>query len=250
MYLRAILHDYVHKYSMNKKLKAIQLRLGGRSYGEIQKSLDISSKGTLSYWFKNLILPLRARKRLKAKILDAKKRGLFKFNKERTLSIIKENQRILAESQGKIPKFSQTNLLILGTALYWGEGTTRVKQRGYQVVSFSNSDPEMIKIFMIYLRKILGIPENKIKPGIHIYPNLNPEKVKKFWSSITKLPKEKFYIFQNVSRASKFIRPKNFLPYGTLNIRVNDRRLFNKIKGYIAGISAQSLIYNKSISAQ
>ena len=225
---------------MDKKSKAINLRLSGKSYGEIQKSLGITSKGTLSYWFKDLRLSSDARKLLETKILDAKKRGLFKFNKERTLLIKNEHQQILIQSQKEIPKLSKTDFLILGTALYWGEGTTREKQRGYQIVSFTNSDPKMIKIFMIYLRKILNVPENKIKPGIHIYPNLDREKTRRFWSLITNIPKERFYIFQNVSRASKHIRPENFLPYGTLNIRVNDRRLFNRIKGHIAGIISQS----------
>lgn len=228
---------------MSKKSEAIKLRLGGKSYGEIQKLLNISSKGTLSYWFRNLNLPIKAKKILAKKVFNIQKRGLLEFNKRRTALIKEENQRILIQAQKEIPRLSRKDLLILGTALYWGEGTTREKQRGYQRIAFSNSDPEMVKVFMAYLRKVLEVKEDKIKAEIHTYPNLSKERATRFWSINTGLPTKRFYIYQRISGASRLVRPTNFLPYGTLNIRVNDRKLFSRIKGYIAGITAQSLLW-------
>ena len=225
-------------YNHKIKAQAIKLRLSGRSYGEILKALNISSKGTLSVWFRGLRLSSGARKRLRKNIETAYKRGLFDFNKQRTQKIFAENKKILTESAKAIPELSQRDLLLIGAALYWCEGTTREKRLNHRI-SFSNSDPRMISIFMKYLRETLEISEEKIYAEIHAYPNIDIPKAKQFWLEITRIMPDKLSIYFNVSKVSKFVRPKDFLPYGTLNIRVNNRQLFYRIKGYIQGIINQ-----------
>ncbi len=69
-----------------------------------------------------------------------------------------------------------------------------------------------------------------------IYPNINPQEAIDYWQDITKIPKENFRYNIAVSRASQGKRPKHLLPYGTLQIRINGRREFFKIKGLIDGI--------------
>lgn len=219
-----------------KKQKAIALRLQGKSYGEILKALHISSKGLLSYWFRDLILSDVAKKRLESKKILARKRGLLQFNKERTQNIVLENTKITEASRKKVPLFKKVYLLLIGAALYWAEGTTRERTYGYQIVSFSNSDSTMVRLFMRYIREILKVPEEKIYAGIHLHPNIEKEKAQLFWSKITRIRKNHFYIFNHISKSSKGIRPLHFLPYGTLNIRINDRRLLCEIKGHIKGI--------------
>lgn len=219
--------------------KAINLRLRGKSYGEILKELNLTSKGTLSYWFSNLRLPPHAQRRLVDKIALARKKGLLAFNTRRTRRIVIENNRIFKDAIKNTPVISKEQLLLIGAALYWGEGTLRSRERGYPTVSFSNSDPNMVRVFMWYLRKGLGVVDTQIKSGIHIHPNIKAEKAKRFWSKITKLPKGTFFITEQISRASKFKRKGNFLPYGTLSIRVNRRQPFYRIKGYITGIIKQ-----------
>lgn len=220
-----------------KKEKALQLRSQGKSYGEILKILNISSKGLLSYWFKNVTLSPLAIKRLERKKLLARKRGLFQFNKNRTRKIVLENASIIKKSKKEVSKISKSALLLIGAVLYWAEGTTRERLYGYPIVSFSNSDPAIIEIFMKYIRTILQVPDTKIYAGIHIHQNIQKETAKIFWSKITGLPKDRFYIFNQISKASKGKRPSHFLPYGTLNIRINNRQLLYRIKGHIQGIT-------------
>ncbi len=222
-----------------KKARAVQLRLAGKSYGEITKILNVSSKGLLSYWFRDLVLPVKVRKKLSRKIAFARKRGFFRFNKERTAAILADNELVAKQAAASIKRLAKNELLLVGAALYWGEGTTKELEYGYQRISFSNSNPIMVKIFMRFLREILSVEDDKIKAGIHIHPNISAEAAKKFWSKVTGLDAGKFYIFNQISRASQLKRPPNFLPYGTINIRVSNRQLFYKIKGYINGIIAQ-----------
>ncbi|MCX6702338.1 MAG: hypothetical protein NTW60_00480 [Candidatus Wolfebacteria bacterium] len=220
-----------------KKEKAIKLRLEGKSYGEILKLLKIPSKGTLSFWFKDIKLSIEAKERLKKNVEIAYKRGLFAFNKKRTARIDKENKLILSNSIKSIKPISDYELLLIGSMLYWGEGTIRHGRYKYPYLSFSNSNPEIIKTYALFLRRILGAQNERIKGNIHIHDNIKEGAVRKFWAGTTKLPESNFYITRQISRASKFKRDKKFLPYGTLEIKVSpERQLFYQVRGYIDGV--------------
>lgn len=218
------------------KQKATELRFSGYSYNAIKKELGIKSKGTLSYWFSGLALPPESQKKLEKNIQRARECGLLEFNKKRTKRIKEEN--ILAHKNGSamINDLSPHDLLLIGTCLYWGEGTKAENKHSNLALAFSNSDPEMIMAFMKFLRKIFQVDESKIMAGIHIYPSIDADYAKRFWSRVTGLPVKRFYIVQQVSRASKGKRAFNRLPYGTAVIKVSNRRLFFKMKGMIKGV--------------
>ena len=213
------------------------MRMQGKSYGEIMKALGVSSKGTVAYWFKDIVLSAEAEVLLRAKMELARKRNLIDFNVKRTQSIIKENAAIRSDSAKAIGALSKRDLLLVGTALYWGEGTTRELTRGYQRVGFSNSNPDMVSIFMRYIREILKVDEAHLYAEVYIHPNITKEDVEEFWFKITKIPRDRISIFTVVSSSSTFKRPKNFLPHGTANIRIYKRRAFYAIKGFIDGIN-------------
>lgn len=218
------------------KEEAISLRLSGRSYNFIRKNLGLKSKGTLSYWFKELNLPEESKEKLKKNIQLAYDRGLFKFNRERAERIKNENLVEFKNGVKKIKGLSKNDLLLIGASLYWGEGTKSENRSGNLSLAFSNSDPDMIKVFMRFMREVLEVNEEKIRAGVHIYSSINPNQAKKFWSGVTKLPIDRFYIVNQVSRASQGKRAFNQLPYGTVVIKVNNRKLFFKVKGMIKGV--------------
>ncbi len=222
-----------------KKDAAIKLRLQGKSYGEILKILNIPSKGTLNAWFKNLELSKAAKEKLQDKMDLARERGLFKFNEERTKKVQNENKEITQQFFDQVKEIPLKDFALIGAALYWAEGRTREKDGKHPPVSFSNSDPEMIKIFMKYLRKIFIVKEDKIKYEIQTHPNISEAEAKRFWSKIVETEINNFAVYNRISKAGQFVRPANFLPYGTLHIRISDRKLFYRIKGYIKGITHQ-----------
>ena len=218
------------------KTKAIALRIEGHSYSQIKKVLGLKSKGTISYWMKDVTLPKIAQKKLAKNILLATKKGLLSFNKARTRKIKKENSVSYNEGVKLIPKnLTKLDLLLVSTALYWGEGTKSGDNTPSPRFSFANSDPNMIKVCLRFLREILCVEDQKIRGGIHIYPDTNVENAKKFWAEITGLPKERFYIITQISRAGQNLR-KNKLLHGTLHVKVNSRLIFYKVKGLINGL--------------
>lgn len=226
------------KYSSKIKSTAIKLRQSGKSYGYIMKTLNIHSKGTINYWLKDVILTKESKKLLRENSELAYKRGLYKANEQRQEKTKLENLEYLSFGEDKINNVDIHSLAILGAALYWGEGTkSESKNTSYRMISFANSDPLMVSVFMKFLRKVLIVPEDKLHGGIHIYPSTDKEKAMYFWSKITKIHKDKFYIVKQVSRASKNKRPTNLLPFGTAVIRISGRKYFYIIKGMINKIT-------------
>lgn len=217
------------------KQKAINLRLEGNSYGYIKKTLDLKSKGTLSAWFKDLVIPDAAKKKLEKNNLIAIKKGLLSFNTDRTARIKVENEVVHKKGFDTIPKnLNKRDLLLIGTALYWAEGTKAVNKTS-PAFSFSNSDPKMIRACMRFIREVLCVPEKDIGGGMHVYPTTDVVTARKFWADVTELPAAKFYIVTQISRASHGIR-ENKLPNGTLHIRVSKRLVLYKMKGMISGM--------------
>lgn len=226
----------------NDKNQALKYRLQGKSYAEINKLLGVP-KSTLSGWFKDVILNKAAQERLASRTREGAMRGLMKRNKQQTLIAVMNAKKLRRKFKKQITSLSKKELLILGVALYWGEGYKRpiIKNgiaKSYHPVSLSNSDPKLVMAFLKFLREICGVEEAKINAGLRIYQHQNPNKLLIFWSELTKIPKERFQKFYyGVSKSSLGKRPFNILPYGTIQIRVNDSKLFHQIMGWLEGIS-------------
>jgi len=220
--------------NIHLKEEAISLRKKGESYNNIRKKLGLKSKGTLSHWFKDIKLSKKSIVLLNKNNKLAHERGLFKANKNRRTRIDTENEKSYIEGQSYIKSISKRDLLLIGAVLYWGEGTK--SEKGNLSLGFSNSDPLMTSVYMKFVRKILKVPEERIRAGIHIYPSISANESRLFWSKVTNLPKDRFYIVTQISRASQNKRPFNILPYGTVAIKINNRLQFYKVKGMIKGI--------------
>ena len=129
---------------------------------------------------------------------------------------------------------SKKDILLIGTALYWGEGFKKTRW----TVSFSNSDPLMIKFIMKFFIEVCRIPKEKIKATVQTHPNVTDENAINYWSEISKIPLCQFRkCYTRLSPSSKQKRPINTLPFGTLRLSIGDYKTINKIKGWIQGIS-------------
>lgn len=119
-----------------------------------------------------------------------------------------------------------SNLKLAGIMLYWGEGSKTGNE-----VGFSNSNPEMIKLFLLFLRRICGVEEKRIRPMIHMYPDQNKDYLEGFWSAVTKIDKKMFY--RTYIHDGKPGTYKNKSKYGTVGIKYSDKKLLKLILGWI-----------------
>ncbi len=224
------------------------MRLEGHSYSDIQKSLNLPSKGTLSNWFKDLQLSPDAHRILRQRAITASKKNFRKFNAARSKMIKSENAKEFSNGLRRIGSLTARELMLIGAALYWGEGTKSDNNGKGPTLAFANSDPTMVKVYLQFVRKIFNVPNTKIRGGIHLYPATDVAKARKYWADTTKLPPDRFYVTTMVSRLSAGKRNPHLLPYGTVTLRVHNRKLFHHIKGMIRGLFEAKIISPDTLS--
>jgi len=220
-----------------KGKKIILLRKKGKTYGEIEKILNLP-RGTVVWWGKKVKLTKKEKKIILDKSRKKWRKNIVGFNrinaKIRSDKAREIRDAITLKAKRKIDRISKKDLLVIGTSLFWAEGSKSHRWH----LCFANSDSEIIKVMMRFFREICHIPDEKIKALVHIYPGLSYKKVLTFWTKITKLPKENFWKPQTqISRASKRKRDRNTLPYGTIHLTVGNTEIASQVKGWIQGIS-------------
>lgn len=225
----------------DKKNQALKLRLQGYSYGEIRTKLGIP-KSTLSTWFSGLKLPEEVWNKILNKGRRKSIKRLIERNKRQTPLAIERALTVQKKAQLDIKNLSRHDLFILGAILYWAEGYKRPVIRNgvkktFHVVSFTNSDPYLVQLFLRFIREICNVPEQKIYASIRAFKHQNLKEIQKFWRNITQLKQSNFEkIYLGVSKSSLGKRPYNRLQFGTIQVRIGITELYNKIMGWIEGI--------------
>lgn len=178
---------------MSIKDQVLRLRKTGKTYSEICKELNIRiPRSSFSYWIRNLHLSPYAQVRLE----KTTKRNRQTAQKHATATLIARSnkKRELAHERNTI---LQTVLLqdihtakIMLTTLYLGEGS---KSKGRCSVTFGNSNPEIIQIFLMLFRRCYNVQESKFRCTVQCRSDQNKDSLRLFWSSITAIPDNQFY---------------------------------------------------------
>lgn len=199
---------------------AIKLRGQNKSYNEISRTLGIS-KSTLCFWFKGLGWSEEIKDGLAKNQRELQKSRIKLMTQANKEKWKKWHETCREKAVKEFSSLKNSPLFISGLMLYWGEGDKNIKNC---VTRITNSEPEMIKIFCLFLKKV-GVAENKIYSSLLLYPDLLDEPQKKFWSRTTGLSLNNF-------KKSRYIRgrhPTRRLSYGVCSIAVNSRELKEKI---------------------
>lgn len=173
---------------MTKKEQAIKLRQSGETLDEISSSL-IVPKSTLSGWFKGIAIPQTAQHRL----------SLMKLTHLQTA-------RLLASTSKKIKKEKTLGNLVIANAhlssclsdpnvakitlatLYLCEGT-----KNRSSITFGNSDPGIISLFITLLRQCYPIDEQKFRCTVQCRNDQDIPDLEFFWSKLTGIQRSQFY---------------------------------------------------------
>ena len=220
---------------VQEKIKAIQLRKEGFSYGEILKQVLVS-KSTLSLWLRSVGLSKRQKQRLTAKKLASIRRGWEKWHQIR----VEKTNKIKAEAIGEMSGLDKNALWLICVALYWAEGSKEKEHNPGQNVQLGNSDPRMIKIFLKWLREVVKTNKEDIKYDIYIHENSKNriEDVIKFWSSTTNASVDDFkyvYFKKNKIKTKRKNVGDNY--WGVLRVTVRKSSSLNRrISGWVEGI--------------
>ena len=200
------------------KQKAITLRRKGYSYNIIATKLNLS-KSTLSDWLSEI--PFKPNKVVLKRIKLAQMKSAIYKNNQKIANILSA-KKIAKKEAGNLTK---RDLWLLGIGLYLGEGT-----KTNENIRIINSDPEIIKVAIVWFQKICGLENKNIVPIIHLYPDNNIKKAINYWSKITGIPGRQFAKTQIDRRLNKSSKRKGRLPYGTLQLQIKSygRREFGR----------------------
>ena len=210
--------------------KAINLRLEGKTYGQIKRSLGIS-KSTLSGWLKNLELSKEQIKSLSRNKELSRDLAKEKYRATRKKQRVDKLKIILGHQAAELLPLSKKELFLAGLFLYWGEGE---KTRGR--LSISNTDPKVIKFSLYWMTKVLNIPKNKIKIQLHLYKDMNVENSVNFWSNSLNISKTQFYKPYIKKTNREGLTYKSF-GHGTCKLYIGSVVLSEKIAMSIKAIS-------------
>ncbi len=215
--------------------KAIALRKEGKTYSEILRVVPVA-KSSLSLWFKGVGLSMQQTQRITAKKRAAQLRGGAR-KKEIRLQVSKE---IFEGSKEELGAFSRRDLFILGVALYWAEGAKAKEYRPSVAVKFANSDPEMVKLFLLWLRRIFHVKDANITLTVYLHQNHKQRihEVENFWLKVTGLERSSLANPVFKSHNPKTQRKNSGDSYmGLVSVYVrNSTNLNRRIQGLVYGI--------------
>jgi len=173
----------------------------GYSVAEIARNFNCS-ENKINYWVRKYDIPKRS-------ISDAM---YLKLNPE-----------------GDPFKFSyptgkeEIKLLGIGIGLYWGEGNKADRNS----VRLGNTDPDLINKYIEFLIKICKVLPDKLRFGLQIFSDTDPEIALDYWAKIIGFSKKQFLpkVVVTPSRGVGSYRKKS--EYGVLTVYFHNKKLKN-----------------------
>ncbi|MFI0934749.1 hypothetical protein ACH4RG_23890 [Streptomyces sp. NPDC021019] len=212
------------------RAKARELRLQGMTYDQIQVELGCS-KGSISLWVRDLPKPERRRTREESSAIG--RRGWEATLQRRDT----ERRAMKGKAAGEVGEMTDRELFLLGVALYWAEGSKSKPYRTQERVTFVNSDPGMIEVFLAWLR-LLGVPQERLRFHIHIHETADITAAERYWITLTGAAPSAFGK-TSLKRHSPKTNRKNIGDNyrGCLSVRVlKGADLYRRIEGSWCGI--------------
>ena len=146
-------------------------------------------KSTLWYWFRDITLSEEIASKLKEGSLShltLARNKLLRNMKEKRKTILKNIEEANIDLPPMLlePRISMIALAML----FWAEGSKRES-----TLTFGNSDPKMVKMFLLLLRNCYKLEEEKFRCTVQCRADQNVPELERFWSEITAIPLNKFY---------------------------------------------------------
>ena len=193
------------------KQRAVDLRERGWSYNIIAARLGVG-KSTLSQWLRTV--PYEPNETVIRRIRTGPAAAAASKQRKRSEQIAGLQRRARKSLQG----VSRRDLLMLGLALYMGEGS-----RLYENIRFINSDRRLVRIAMQWFRKVWSVPDRNFSIRVHLYPDSSPRASVAYWSRVTGVPSSQFEGISIDRRTGKSALKHRRLPYGTVHVNVRSR---------------------------
>jgi hypothetical protein len=198
----------------------------GRSVREIAMLLEVS-RSSASLWVRDIELtPSQHAALVRRNPRFTNQRNGSIANRERSRA-----RRLDYQRRGRELARCDNPFYLAGCMLWWAEGS-----KSRNAVRFTNSDPEMARLFVRFLSECFGVRRD----AISIYCNLfadhekRQHEIERYWLDQLELPGSS--LRQSVlNRYSKYSKKKrtNKLPYGTCRVVVYSTEIVQTMYGSI-----------------
>lgn len=217
------------------RAKARELRAAGWTYPQIAAELGVS-KSSCSLWLRDMEPPpvTGERERFSSERAYAMWRGRWKERLARR-NAERDNEKLAAAQE--IGRLTDREILVAGAMLYWAEGTKSKPWRRSERVTFVNSDPELIRFYLAWLR-LVGVTEDRLRLNVQIHESADVAAAVLFWAELAGIPAERFGKTTLKRHNPKTVRKNVGDTYhGCLVVRVSEgAELYRRIEGWTAGV--------------
>ena len=204
--------------------QAVQFRKRGFTYSEISKIIGVS-KSTVSNWLAKKAFSKKVKEvNLKRAAKDNVKRiGLI--NKARKAERTVSYAQAVQSAETEYNHYKKDPLFIAGLMLYVSEGDVVSKH----LVRISNGNIEIHRIFIAFAKAYLGVPQEKFRFWILLYPDMSQKVCVKLWSKKLELTSENFHKNQVLGARDQ----KHTLQHGVGNTIIGGTILKLKLNKWI-----------------
>lgn len=162
-----------------ERAEARRLRAEGMSVREIAQQLGVA-KASVSVWVRDIALTDAQQSALRDndRHYDARQRG-SRANMQKGLA-----QRLAYQQEGRAKAREGDPLHLAGCMLYWAEGAKTRNQ-----LKLVNSDAEMMRFFIRFLRQSLNVPNETFRVHINCYLNngVALDVIENYWLNLLEL---------------------------------------------------------------
>jgi transposase len=162
------------------RVKARQLRGQGLAYNQIAAELGVS-KSSVSLWVRDLPRPEQlSYKECRRRVAEGVRRYWATERPAREA----QREATRAAAAAEIGALTQRELLIAGAIAYWCEGAKNKPYYRHDRVTFMNSDPALITLFLRFL-DAAGVDRNMIVYRVYIHETADVTGAERFWLEVT-----------------------------------------------------------------
>lgn len=198
----------------------------GRSIKEIARLLGVSTS-SVSLWVRDIELSSEQHAALAARNRFHHRQILASATMARNA----RERRIEWQRRGRRLARTTDGTYVAGCMLYWAEGS-----RSRNRVIFTNSDPEMARFFVAFVRSAFRVEQERLRVTCNLFADheARQREIEDFWLETLGLPRT-CLCRSIVNRYSPYTKKKrtNKLPYGTCRIVVHSTEVAQTIYGSI-----------------
>ncbi|MEV6370007.1 helix-turn-helix domain-containing protein [Micromonospora musae] len=169
--------------------QAVRLRSQGCSVPSIAQRLGVA-KSTAYRWVGHLPLPddeeARARRRAHSKVMTDAQWAGHRAARDAARA------ETVAATAGWVKHLRYRELVLIGAAIYWAEGTKAKPWRPNDCrVRFVNSDPALVTLFLRFVAA-MGVPRADLRFRVSIHETADAPEAVRWWSTLVGASPEEF----------------------------------------------------------